>query len=317
MQRDTGLSHPGRMVRGAAVLTLALAAAAACAQETLRTTREATRQVCWLDRMCDPAQWSPVEECQALASDHPCPAGGGVLLLRFGIDHHGGEKAYPIGWPRAHFVPRGPEADWASWDAFEFVVQVRFEGHRQPASPISLEVGETKPAFMLPLKLPPGDAWTTITVPVAEILQGHPELARGVPRVRFVVSESNYRDRDLIEFHLGGFRLTRSLDCEVTAFRTTTPVVFAGQTFVKLEVTLSGPPDRVRDGIPFAVRRPGDPEPLRRERLPLQRGRQLYPCDLSGLGLAPGDYELVLFDEDPARSRAARLKVVPDPWTQP
>lgn len=304
------------LLKAAVVLALVWALPAALAQGAPRITQEGPREALWLDRLCDPANWSPVEECQAQASDLPCPAGGKVLLLRVGVDHQGGEKAYPIGWPRAHFAPHEWEADWSAWDVFEVMVQVRFVGAKRPAKPFSLEIGEARPTFTLVPDVPAADAWIPLSIPVAEVLTGRPELAAGVPRVRVVVSESNYQDKDVIELHFGGFRLTRSLTCDITEFATTTPVVFAGQPAVKLNMTVVGPPDQVKRGVPFALRRKGAADVVRREMLPLGRGRQVYPCDISELDLAPGDYELAVFDEDPAKRKAVDLRVVAEPWKQ-
>jgi hypothetical protein len=314
MRRNRVCTNAHGPARVAAALALAWALPLLFAQGTPRTTEEGRREIRWLDRMCDPANWSPVEECQAQASELQCPAGGKVLLLHFVVDHHGGEKAYPIGWPRAHFVPKDWEADWSAWDAFEF--QVQFTGQKRPAKPISLEVGETRPTFTLLPELPETGTWITVSVPVAEVLKGHPELAAAVPRVRFVVSESNYQDKDVVDFHLGAFRLTRSLNCEITEFAAATPVVYSGQPYVKLNVTVVGPPDQVKRGVPFTLRRQGAADVVRREMLPLGRGSQVYACDVSELDLAPGDYELTVFDEDQGRRRSTALRVVAEPWKQ-
>lgn len=307
----------GRRLAGAiALLALTWAIPAALAQGAPRITQEGPREVLWLDRMNEPANWSPVEECQAQASELPGPVGGKALLLRVGIDHQGGEKAYPVGWPRAHFVPKESEADWSAWDAFEVMVQVRFVGAKRPAKPFSLEIGEARPTFTLIPDIPQADAWIPLAIPVAEVLKGRPELATGVPRVRVVVSESNYKDKDVVELHFGGFRLTRSLSCEITAFAAAAPVIFAGQPVVKLDVTVVGPPEQVKRGVPFTLRRKGAAAVVRREMLPLGRGQQVYPCDISELDLAPGDYELAVFDEDPAKRKAVDLRVVAEPWKQ-
>ncbi len=315
MHRNSGGPLGCGLVWMATVLALAVSAPLASAQATPRTTAEATREIRWLDRLCEPLNWSPVEECQVKVSDLPCPLGGKALLLHFGVDHRSGEKAYPIGWPRAHFIPQGWEADWSTWDVFEFAVQVHFVGSKLPARPIMLEIGGGKAGYNPPISLPQADAWTTISIPVADILKSRPELAAGIPQLRFVVSESDYKDNDVVDFHCGGFRLTRSLSCEVTEFTTTTPVVFSGQPSLKLNVTVVGPPEQVKRGIPFTLRQQGATDAVRREMLPLGRGNQVYPCDISELQLAPGDYELVIFAEDPAKRASVALKVVAEPWT--
>ncbi|OGV74598.1 MAG: hypothetical protein A3K19_05820 [Lentisphaerae bacterium RIFOXYB12_FULL_65_16] len=316
MRKNTGSIMGCGLVWVTAALTLVAVAPTVFGQAMPRTTEEGTREVRWLDRMCDPINWSPVEECQTKASDLQCPLGGKVLLMHFGIDHQSGEKAYPIGWPRAHFTPKEWETEWSAWDVFEFMAQVQFVGKKQPAKPIGLEIGETKPTFTVNPELAEPGKWITVSIPVAEILKDRPELAAAVSRIRFVVSESNYADKDVIDFHFGGFRLTRSLSCEITEFTTTTPVVYSGQPSVKLNVTVVGPPEQVKRGIPFTLRKKGATDAVRREMLPFGRGNQVYPCDISELSLAPGDYELVIFDEDQAKRKSAEFKVVEEPWKQ-
>lgn len=283
-------------------------------QEVPRTTEEGTQESRWFDRMLEPLSWMAVEECQVKASERECPLGGPVLWVHVGVDHQGGEKAYPIGWPRAHFAPTGWERDWSAWDAFEFAVQVEFKGGKAPAEPISIEIGEGRDSYSRSLVLAVDGSWQTVTIPVAELSKRRATLPAEISRLRLVVSESKYRHEDVVDVYLGGFRLTRSLSCAVTALATTTPVVFTGQPVVQLELTVVGPPEQVKRGIPFILRRRDSGAVLRREMLPLGRGHQLYACDISELSLAPGDYSLAIFDAEPAQRRSVDFKVVAEPW---
>ena len=94
------------------------------AQDTLRITRLEKSETLWFDRLCDASLWFPVEECRALPSKLACPDGGKSMELYFKVDYHGGEKAHPIGWPRAHINLLGREKNWRDWDHFEYMILV-------------------------------------------------------------------------------------------------------------------------------------------------------------------------------------------------
>jgi len=303
------------MLRNVTVLlVLGFCASLAQAQAPPRTTEEGRSEVLWLERMCDAANWRPVEECKTSPSDLQCPLGGAAFHMYFGIDHHGGEKAYPIGWPRAHFNPAGWERNWSQWDRFEFMALVKTSRAKLPHTVIGLEVGEGRAPYRPKLEFTEVGKWIKITIPVADVASARDSDPRALTRLRFVVCESNYNDKDVVEFHFGGFRLVRSLECEVAALAAATPVVYAGQPFVKLDATIAGPPAEVKRGVPFTIRTKD--QVVRRETLPLGRGKQIYECDISELKLAPGDYQLIVFEQDEAKRKSVSLKVVEDPWKQ-
>ena len=284
------------------------------AQAPVRMTEEGKNEIAWLDRLCEAEHWHPVEECRTRPSTLECPWGGKVMQLYFEVDHHGGEKKYPIGWPRAHLNPLGWERNWRAWDRFEFMVFARTSRDKLPKKALMFEFGETRPYYNPSLDFAELDKWILMSMPIAEMLEQSPILKGGIKRMRLVVTESRYKHGDVLEFHFGGFRLVRSAVCEITELAATTPVIFSGQPFIKLNLTVAGPPADVKRGVPFTVRT-GD-RVVRREMLPLGRGKQLYECDISELALAPGNYELVVFESDDARRKSVSLRVVEEPWQQ-
>ena len=304
--------------RGTRILCIAwmalLPAGSLLAQAPQRTTEEGKEEIVWLDRLCEAEHWHPVEECRTRTSTLECPWGGKVMQLYFKVDHYDGEKAYPIGWPRAHLNPLGWERNWRAWDRFEFMVLARTSRDKLPKRALMFEFGETRPHYAPHLDFAELDEWIPVSMPVAEMFKQRPILKAGIKRMRLVVTESNYKHDDVLEFHFGGFRLVRSMVCDVTELAATTPVIYAGQPFIKLDITVIGPPADVKRGVPFTIRT-GD-RVVRREMLPLGRGKQIYECDISDLALAPGDYELVLFERDDARRKSVPLRVVVEPWKQ-
>ena len=307
-----GWRRPSRGALGTCCLALLLSAEQASSQGAQRITEEGRQEVLWLDRFCAAENWYPVEECRTTASDLKCPWAVRAMQLTFEVDHHDGEKAYPIGWPRAHLNPGGWERNWRDWDRLEFMALARTSRAELPASALTLEVGEAKPTHPSTLAFPELDKWVPVAISVADVFATSPTLKGGIPRLRFVVSESNYEHEDVVEFHIGGFRLTRSLACEVTALSAATPVIYAGQPYIKLDLTVVGPPADVKRGVPFTIRR--GTRVVRQEMLPLGRGKQRFECDVSELALTPGDYELSVFAADKARRRSVPLRVVEEPW---
>ncbi len=298
----------------AAVLAAALSARAS-AQSAPRITAENGNEILWLDRFGNAADWHPVEECRTRPSTLQCPWGGPALQLYFEVDHHAGEAKYPVGWPRAHINLQGAERRWQAWDRFEFMVLASTSREKLPKRALVWELGEQRPLFNPTLEFPALDTWEPVSVPVAEIFAKRPALKGGVPRLRFVVSESSYAHDDVVQFHVGGFRLTRSLACEVAELKVATPVIYARQPFIKLQITVVGPPADVKRGVPFTIR--SAERVVRREMLPLGRGRQLVECDISELDLAPGDYQLIVFEADKTRRRSVSLRAVEEPWKHP
>ncbi|MCK5802116.1 MAG: hypothetical protein KAI66_04760 [Lentisphaeria bacterium] len=284
------------------------------AQAPARTTEEGKDEIVWLDRLCQAENWRSVEECETRESKIECPWGGKVMQLYFKVDHFAGEKKYPIGWPRAHLKPLGWERNWQAWDRFEFMVQARISRDGLPKKALTLEFGEGNSNYNSYPEIPELNKWIRVSVPVAEMFKARSALKGGISRLRFVVCESAHKHGDVLEFHVGGFRLVRSLVCEITELAAATPVIFAGQPFVKLDVSVVGPPADVKRGVPFTIR--SGARIVRREVLPLGRGKQIYDCDISELALVPGDYQLIVFEDDDARRKSVSLRVVEEPWKQ-
>ena len=294
------------------VAVLALVAGVAFAETAPRAAREGKEEIRWLDRMLDPANWSP-SECTVEKSDLKCPVGEKAVHMHVPVDYNSGEPKYLIGWPRMACAMKEPEGDWSQWDRFEFTVLAKFSRPQLPKTAVTVLLGTRPAEFSRNLELAELDKWVKITVPVAAAKEkGVPIQA--IPQVRFSVSEKDYQDKDAVDFHIGGFRLVRSAECEVAEMSVATPAVFSGQPSVKLNLTVAGPPEDVKRGVPFVIRRKDDV--VRREMLPLARGKQVYDCDVSELKLAPGDYELIVFEDDAAKRKAASFKVVEQPWKQ-
>ena len=270
---------------------------------------EGRDEVLYLDDVADPGRWDP-SECTVERSSSLQARGRPTLRMHIPVDHHGGEEKYPIGWPRMYCELRKPaETQWLMFDRFEFEVFAEMSRPAPPTRALTFQVHcPGKPQVFLHnfdrIKL---DEWTRVVIPTSGIAN-----VGEVAKLGLNISESEYQDKDVLDFTIGGFRLVRSAECELTSMAIQSPVVFRGRPALPVELVVVGPSEHVSRGIPFTLRR-GD-RVLRVETLPVRRGRQALAVDVSELALDPGEYSLVAFAGDEARQRTGTFRVVETPW---
>ncbi len=267
-------------------------------------------EILYLDGLADPARWGPAECTVTQAPEKLRAAGRPTLRLKIPVDYHGGEKKYPIGWPRMYCRLRKPdETDWTRFDRFEFLIQARMSRAKPPARPLTFQMlcPQRSNGYLHELTEIRLGKWVRVTISTAD----KPKLEQ-IARLGFNISESNYRDGDQLEFLIGGFRLVRSTKCTLTQVRVLAPAIFQGRPDLPVELVVTGPPAKVSRGVPFTILHGKDA--LRREMLPVVRGRQVLRMGIAELELAPGDYTLSAFNDDPEKRRTARFKVVASPW---
>lgn len=289
-----------------------LAASAALAAPAPPAAGPATEEVLRLDSLADPGHWQPSECTVTVAADQRA-AGQPTLHVHIPVDHHAGEAKYPIGWPRLYCALReGAERSWSEYDRFEFMILAKMTRTDLPKAPLNLQIHcPARPATLdralAEIRL---DEWVQISIPTAAI----PQVER-VAQLGLNISESNYRDQEVLDFYLGAFRLVRSLDCRVERLTLKAAAVFADRAVLPVELVVAGPPPMVSRGVPFTLR--CGERVLRTETLPVRRGSQVLDMDIAELRLAPGEYSLAAFDDDPQRRQAATFRVVTSPWTEP
>ncbi len=265
-----------------------------------------------LDSLADPGHWVP-SECTVTAAEDRRAEDLPTLHLHIPVDYHAGEAKYPIGWPRLYCALReGPERAWSEYDRFEFQILAKMTRTDVPRTPLNLQIHcPAKPdsvsRALTQIRL---DQWVRVSIPTAEI----PHVER-IAQLGLNISESEYRDGDVLDFYIGAFRLVRSLECQVDRLTVQTPAIFADHGALPVELVVAGPPPRVSRGVPFTVRC-GD-RVLRLETLPVRRGAQVLDMAVTELRLAAGEYTLAAFDDDPQRRRAATFRVVSSPWKEP
>ena len=272
---------------------------------------EGKDEILHLDDLANPQRWAP-SECTVESSTEREAGGRPTLRMHIPVDHHGGEEKYPIGWPRMYSKLRKPaETQWIAFDRFEFSLFAEMSRPGPPRRALTFQIQcPTKPRVFYHhfegIKL---GEWVRVVIPTSDI----PHLT-DLATLGFNISESDYRDKEVLDFFIGGFRLVRSAECELTSMAIRSPVVFKGRPSLPVELVVVGPPEHVSRGIPFTLRCAD--QVLRLETLPVRRGRQLLDMGISELELGPGDYSLAAFADDEARRRTGTFRVVETPWQE-
>lgn len=77
-------------------------------------------------------RWAPYE-CTVVQA-------GKAMTVNMPVDHKGGEKKYPVGWPRLYLEKLTPaEKDWSKAKALSFKIKLEFTG-KTAKQPISFQV---------------------------------------------------------------------------------------------------------------------------------------------------------------------------------
>jgi len=259
-----------------------------------------------LNGLCDPKRWSP-SECAASTS----PLGAGehrAVRMHIPVDFTAGEKQYPIGWPRMYLNLLPEEQNWHDYDRFEFQLFTETSRTNLPRRPLAFHLydvqGQRKLITLDPVAT---GAWKTVALSISDL-----GLSGNVARLGVNINESDYADKDVIDFHFGGFRLVRAADAQVTELKAVAPALFCDSRVLPVEVVVEGPPEKLRAGLPFRLRC-GDRVALS-QALPATRGRQTLYLSLSEISLAAGAYTLEVNPGEPPLKKEIPVLIVPSPY---
>jgi hypothetical protein len=292
-------------------LFVAISSTVMFAQDLPKTVIEGKEEILMLDHWAEPNNWRPAE-CTLGVSDKKSPKGTPTLHMHVPIDHQAGEPKYPVGWPRIDLVAKTPrEKDWTSFDRLEFSVYTETSRSSLPKTPITLLVycpdkNRVWSRDLSELKI---GEWVSFSLPIAAM-----QYVNNVNIVKFSVSESNYQDKDVVDFHFSGFRLVRSVECRIGEMQILTPVLFSDQAELRVQLTIFGTPEEIRRGVPFSLR--SGKELVKLDTLAVKRGRQVLVIDLSHLKLAAGEYHLIAFEGEADKKKSASFRIVNSPWQE-
>ena len=259
-----------------------------------------------LDGLSDPKRWSP-SECEAAASPrtfwaHP------ALRMHIPVDFFAGEKQYPIGWPRMYLNLKADEQAWQLYDRFEFQLFTESSRTNLPKRPLMFHVyGPQEQKKLFPLDLATLGTSAVFTVNIADL-----DITGRVARLGFNINEADYADKDVIDFHIGGFRLARATVAQVTELKAGTPALFRDSRVLPVELVVEGPPEKLASGLSFQLRK-GDLVAFA-QTLPVTRGRQTLYLPLAEANLDPGTYSLVVCPDSPDLRKEVSVTVTSSPW---
>ncbi|HUT34672.1 MAG TPA: hypothetical protein VNE39_14380 [Planctomycetota bacterium] len=275
-----------------------------------QTVVEGREEVLCLDGLGDPARWGPAE-CTVEESKELKAQGRPTLHLHIPVDHLAGEKEYPIGWPRMYADLKEEEKGWTDFERFEFLAYATMSRKRAPRQALSFQVlcPDRRNAFHRNLSEIQLGQWVRLSIPIRSI-----KSAKDAARLGFNISESDYKHGDKLDFYLGAFRLVRAAEFGLTSLKVLNPVLYQDRPTLKVELDVAGPPQKVAQGLPLALRT-GE-RTIRLNALAVQRGLQSVEVDLREQKLEPGAYTLIAFDDDPARGKVAPFRLVESPWQE-
>ena len=145
-------------------------------------------------------RWDPYE-CTVTAVE-------GGMTVNMPIDHKGGEKNYPIGWPRTYFQRLRPEEkDWSKAKAVSFKFKLEFTGTTQKF-PVTFHVRTLAPGAKKVegiAVLVPGivnNKEVAVEIPLEKLK--NPE---NVAFFGFSISESQYKHGENLKFTVRDMKL--------------------------------------------------------------------------------------------------------------
>jgi hypothetical protein len=294
--------------KGGAVMKHAcvLMAVAFCAAPFARS--EPAIEYRYLDGLATPKRWEPAE-CEVTVSPHRAGEHP-VVRMHIPVDFYNGEeKAYPIGWPSMYLKLTAEEEGWEEYDCFEFQLYTESSRERLPSSrPVTFHLhdmqGQRK---LIVLQQAALNEWRTVSVNLFGLGLDGP-----IARLGFHINENDYKDKDWVAFHVGGFRLARRTAPHVAEMCAVTPALFCDSRVLPIELVVEGPAAQLASGILVQLRA-GARTVLTRN-LPVARGRQTLYVPLDAAPLPPGAYTVVATPNAEERGQEAALTVTTSPW---
>lgn len=300
------------MVTVALLAAVALTTGGALAQTPAREpVREGNIERLVLDDGADfdAAAWTPAEGVVTVDKKH-VKRGDTSLRLHIDVNWSTGEKAYPIGWPRMN--RKWPEAvqDWSGYDYFEFSIFVESSRTTLPATPMGMtlydQTGKKNYSRSLTdLRL---GEWTDYRIPVADLMRSIPCTG-----MQFHISESEYKDGDVLDFWIDNVSLTRFTQPTLAASTLPEQAITKGTRYLTADLNLMGV--KTGDSASVTWRITANGKSAATGKLTAQAGKHRYYLTLPPKGLGPGVYD-VGFKAGTEGLNPFRLVVVPSPWQE-
>ncbi|MCX7825832.1 MAG: hypothetical protein N2689_09775 [Verrucomicrobiae bacterium] len=253
--------------------------------------------------------WSPAESMVTPSAER-VKVGKASLHWHVTVDFYGGEKNYPIGWPRfSHAIPEGPQRDWSGWDYLSMWVYTETSREALPREPVGLGLymPDRSSAYSRSLNELKKGEWVEIRIPIAQIPRHH-----DVRSMQFHIAESRYRHGDTLDLYVDDIALLRYARPTLLEFAAENAVMFAGGRNVPVSFRLAGVKPGRSAEVACELKRDG--RIAARTTMRAERGEQRVTLDAGRGKLAPGYYEIVATVAGNPQPATARLRLVESPW---
>ena len=153
-------------------------------------------------KILNTGRWSKFE-CTAVTADN-------ALTVTMPIDHKGGQKEYPIGWPRLYmrkFLPA--ENNWSGAKAISFDLKLEFTG-KTAAYPLTFHIfwrpKDAKKNESTSVRCPvlKNNAVNKVVIPFSSLKGFDPAVVCGLG---FNISESQFKHGENFKFTVSNFKL--------------------------------------------------------------------------------------------------------------
>lgn len=258
----------------------------------------------------DAAAWAAAEATMTSTAERT-KTGEAALRFHIDVDHHAGEKAYPIGWPR---VNRPFNEDWQrDWSGFDFVrfwilVDTSREKLPSPPAGLILYTPDKSRAYHKALSELRKGEWVKIEIPISKIARHE-----NVTRIQIFISESSYKDHDVVDFFVDDICLLRYAEPHLSDVALRPSIAFAGNPSIIVGFRATGiladAPVEARVLISRDGRRYSSTVKS------VRRGANEVVCDIGAAEMSAGEYE-VRVQLQGAEDCVLPLRLVESPWAE-
>ena len=205
-----------------------------------RGMTEANKERVAIDNMEDVSDWyyAKEEDSKLTTSTQHVKEGKSSLLFATHINHKGGEKKYPIGWPRmGKTLTKTKMTDWSDYNFFECWIYTETSRDALPATPFTVAFSHTGHRNTTPFRLHElkKDEWVKIVIPISRLKD-----PKDVQRIQFHISESDYKHDDRVDFTIDDMVLTRFIDPTIVTLAVNKKLIYASDRQVSVSYSLSG-----------------------------------------------------------------------------
>ncbi|MEW6358338.1 MAG: hypothetical protein AB1696_18540 [Planctomycetota bacterium] len=205
-----------------------------------RGMTEANKERLVIDDMEDVADWyfAKEEDSTLAASPKRAKEGKSSGVFATHINHKGGEKNYPIGWPRTgKRMGDGLPTDWSNYDFFECWIYTETSRDALPGTPLTVSFSHSGQKNSTPFRLGEikKDEWVKIEIPISKLKQSN-----DVQSIQFHMSESEYKHDDQVDFYIDDVVLTRFVDPTIVTFDVNKKLIYTSDPQMSASYSLSG-----------------------------------------------------------------------------